>query len=134
MIIESVKCLKTLRAGDEVWLKDTVFPNPRCPSIPDVLLAEVLTGRSTVEVLSYCQEIEEFTSLDPVSAATDVPEFEKGTSTIQDVNMGIVNTEIDPPEDVEPAKVEKPAPKKSSKPSRGKATKAGKKTSLVTRK
>lgn len=51
MIIESVKLLKTLKAGPNIWMEGTVFPNRNCPSIPKDILGEAVLGKPTVEIL-----------------------------------------------------------------------------------
>lgn len=50
--VESVKLLKTLKAGKDVWVEGTVFPNESCPQIPAPILGEALAQRPTVEILS----------------------------------------------------------------------------------
>lgn len=58
MNVESVRLLKTLKAGKVVWNEGTVFPNGKCPRIPSAILGEIIAKRDTVEVLSHTSETE----------------------------------------------------------------------------
>jgi len=117
MEIESVKLLKTLKAGPKTWNKGTIFPNRNCPLIPKEILGEVALGKPTVEVLSEKPEDRGRTVFKP--KFLDEPEAE--TNVTVNVESSLVNVEVDPPEsdpkpepDPKPAKAPKPRKKKSS--------------------
>jgi len=53
MIIESIKLLKTLKAGTQVWPIGTIVSIP----IPQVLLNEAKRGTGIIEILSVKKEV-----------------------------------------------------------------------------
>lgn len=53
MKIEQVRLKKTLKAGKNVWVEGSYFPNIEYPSIPHDILLEVKLGTGTVEVTEY---------------------------------------------------------------------------------
>ena len=55
MNVESVRLKRTLKAGNDIWLEGTVFPNENCPSIPDEIMREIMANRPTVDV-SYKEQ------------------------------------------------------------------------------
>lgn len=116
MNIESVKLLKTLKAGDNVWIKGTVFPNKTCPQIPKEIIGEVILNRSTVEVLAEKPEN---------GVVVSKPIFKDGsegeTNVTLNVESSIRNKELDQSPKKESGKTTRSKPKK-------------KKTSLVKRK
>ena len=50
MRIEQVRLLRTLKAGKNVWVEGSYFPNIEYPSIPHEILLEVALNIGTVEV------------------------------------------------------------------------------------
>lgn len=56
MKIERIKLLRTLKAGTNVWLEGSVYPNDAQPSIPDELLREARLGVSHIEVIKASRE------------------------------------------------------------------------------
>lgn len=50
-MITKVRLLKTLKAGNSVWVEGTILPNLEFPSIPADILNEVRYDVGTVEVL-----------------------------------------------------------------------------------
>lgn len=50
-MITKVRLLKTLKAGDKVWVAGTILPSGMSPAIPDEILKEVRNRAGTVEVL-----------------------------------------------------------------------------------
>lgn len=50
MKIEQVKLRRTLKAGKNVWVEGSYFPNREYPSIPHEILSEVRLNTGTVEV------------------------------------------------------------------------------------
>lgn len=56
MKIEQVRLLKTLKAGKNVWVEGSYFPNVQYPSIPHDLLLEVALNTGTVEVTKKSEE------------------------------------------------------------------------------
>lgn len=123
MSIESVKVLKTLVAGDNMWPKGAVFPNRNCPQIPPIILAEAELGRGTVEILSEMP--------DEVILSSKPKYVDEGeTNTTVNVASSIKNKHLDPVE--EPEEVE--APKVETKSTKATRPKSKKKTSLAKRK
>jgi hypothetical protein len=56
MKIEQVRLLRTLKAGKNVWVEGSYFPNNQYPSIPHDLLLEVALNTGTVEVTKKSEE------------------------------------------------------------------------------
>lgn len=56
MKVEQVRLKKTLKAGKNVWIEGSYFPNREYPSIPHDLLLEVALGTGTVEVTQQSEE------------------------------------------------------------------------------
>lgn len=56
MKIEQVRLLRTLKAGKNVWVEGSYFPNIEYPSIPHELLLEVSLNTGTVEVTKKSEE------------------------------------------------------------------------------
>ena len=84
MKIEQVKLLRTLKAGKNVWVEGSYFPNDKFPSIPHDILLEVMRGTGTVEVTKQSEE--KVIQL-PVKAATSP----KLTSTSSDVETSVTD-------------------------------------------
>ena len=57
MKVEQVRLNKTLKAGKNVWVEGSYFPNREYPSIPHDLLLEVALGTGTVEVTQQSKEV-----------------------------------------------------------------------------
>lgn len=56
MKIEQVRLKKTLKAGKNVWVEGSYFPNDQYPSIPQDILIEVHLNTGTVEVTKFGKE------------------------------------------------------------------------------
>lgn len=56
MKIEQVRLKRTLKAGSQVWVEGSYFPNDQYPSIPPEILLEVSLGTGTVEVTKKSKE------------------------------------------------------------------------------
>lgn len=56
MKVEQVRLLKTLKAGKQVWVEGSYFPNDEYSSIPPEIILEVTLGKDTVEVTKYSEE------------------------------------------------------------------------------
>jgi len=56
MKIEQVRLIKTLKAGKNVWVEGSYFPNDQYPSIPHEILLEVALGTGIVEVTKRSEE------------------------------------------------------------------------------
>lgn len=81
MKVEQVRLLKTLKAGDQVWVEGSYFPNREYPSIPPDIILEVKLGTGTVEVTQQSEEI-----IPPKPPKTKNPEL---TSTSVDVSTSV---------------------------------------------
>lgn len=57
MKIEQVKLLRTLKAGADVWVEGSFFPNRDYPSIPHEILMEVAHQTGRVEVTKQSNEV-----------------------------------------------------------------------------
>jgi len=109
MKVEQVKLLKTLKAGKDVWVEGSYFPNKEYPSIPHDILLEVLRDTGTVEVTKQSED--KVIQL-PVKAKTS-PVL---TSTSSDVATSVTDRQALEDALVEEKRVikavEKPDPKK----------------------
>lgn len=56
MKIEQVKLLRTLKAGKNMWVEGSYFPNKEYPSIPHDILLEVTLDTGRVEVTKQSEE------------------------------------------------------------------------------
>jgi hypothetical protein len=57
MKIEQVKLLRTLKAGADVWVEGSYFPNKDYPSIPHEILMEVKHQTGRVEVTKQSPDV-----------------------------------------------------------------------------
>ena len=53
MEIEQIKLLRTLKAGDDIWVEGSYFPNAEYPSIPNEILMEVRNKTGRVEIIKF---------------------------------------------------------------------------------
>lgn len=93
MNIESVKLLKTLKAGENTWKEGTVFPNKTCPYIPKEIIGEAALGRPTVKILSEKPEEGKIIVSKPIFKDSSEDE----TNTTLNVESSIRNKELDKP-------------------------------------
>jgi hypothetical protein len=56
MKIEQVRLKRTLKAGKNVWVEGSYFPNKEYASIPHDILLEVALGTGTIEVTKQFEE------------------------------------------------------------------------------
>lgn len=89
MKIEQVRLKRTLKAGKNVWVEGSYFPNKEYPSIPHDLLLEVSLGTGTVEVTQQSQEkiirLPEKAKTDPylTSTSEDVETYVKDRASLE---------------------------------------------------
>lgn len=107
MDIESVKLLRTLKAGENVWVEGTVFPNDNCPYIPKEIIGEAALGRKTVEILSERPE-----GGVVVSKPIFKNESDGETNTTLNAQTSLRNREIDQSPKEKSGKTARSTPKK----------------------
>ena len=113
MKIEQVKLLKTLKAGTQVWVEGSYFPNKEYTSIPPEILLEATLNTGTVEVTKKSEPPKivapKSTDVDQTSTSTNVK-----TSVL--TRASLEEAREKEKAEIETASKPKRKPRKTSKP------------------
>lgn len=88
MKIEQVRLKKTLKAGKNVWVEGSYFPNDMYSSIPHDIILEVQLNTGTVEVTEYSEEpkikVPKSSSKDETSISGNIVTFNKSRESLEE--------------------------------------------------
>lgn len=91
MKIEQVRLKKTLKAGKNVWVEGSYFPNAQYPSIPHELILEVNLNTGTVEVTKRSEEpkikVPKSSKKDNTSISGNIVTFSKDRASLEEARV-----------------------------------------------